>query len=285
MSKDMFVNRNPGHRDFHGESLRSSQVNGFFVSETFCGPELQLGSHSHENAAFCVVLDGGFFELRDRKEKLYSTTDIVYRPPGQLHANRFLPVGGRFLNIEVNETTIRSLGTEARNFNAPGELCGGNFRDVVSRIRRELIQKDPLTSLAIEALGFEFLIEASRNKRHTGSMPKWIGSARDLLHERFAEALSLNEIAVAVNVHPAHLARTFRRYFGETVGEYIRRLRLEFVRTRLASTDEPISSIALDAGFYDQCHLSRSFKRHTGLTPASYRSEARKGQSATITQS
>ena len=82
---------------------------------------------------------------------------------------------------------------------------------------------------------------------------------------------ALIEIAATVDVHPAHLARTFRRFQRQTVGDYLRQLRLEFARARLSASAEPISEIALSAGFYDQCHFSRAFKRHTGMTPAEYR--------------
>ena len=56
-----------------------------------------------------------------------------------------------------------------------------------------------------------------------------------------------------------------------TLGSYVRNLRLEWVAARLLSSEEPLASLALAAGFADQSHLTRAFKRYSGLTPRAYR--------------
>jgi AraC family transcriptional regulator len=78
-------------------------------------------------------------------------------------------------------------------------------------------------------------------------------------------------LASAVGVHPVHLARSFREAHGASVGEYLRRLRVEFAQREVLRTDAPLSEIALSAGFCDQSHFGRTFKRHTGVTPAQAR--------------
>jgi AraC family transcriptional regulator len=88
----------------------------------------------------------------------------------------------------------------------------------------------------------------------------------------------LKTIADSVAVHPVHLVRTFRRFYRSTVGEYLRRLRIEFASQQLAGTDTPLADIALASGFADQCHFTRTFKRLTGLTPARYRALYRGAQ-------
>jgi AraC family transcriptional regulator len=65
--------------------------------------------------------------------------------------------------------------------------------------------------------------------------------------------------------------RAFRAFHGVPVGTYARRLRLDWVARRLAETDEPIASLAIEAGFADQPHLTRAFRAFSGLTPARYR--------------
>jgi AraC family transcriptional regulator len=50
--------------------------------------------------------------------------------------------------------------------------------------------------------------------------------------------------------------------------------RVERVKRLLATTDCSLASIALDTGFYDQAHLTRTFKRLEGVTPGTYRDEA-----------
>jgi AraC family transcriptional regulator len=81
----------------------------------------------------------------------------------------------------------------------------------------------------------------------------------------------MDEIAREVAVQPAHLARVFQRYFRVPIGAYVRRLRLEWAARQLVRSSEPLASLALAAGFADQSHFTRAFKRYSGLTPDAYR--------------
>jgi AraC family transcriptional regulator len=104
--------------------------------------------------------------------------------------------------------------------------------------------------------------------------PPWLLRARDLAHARFREPLRLAELAQEAQVHPGHLARAFRRHFRTSLGSYVRGLRLEWAAGRLLGSEESLASIALAAGFADQSHLTRAFKRFTGVTPGGYRRRA-----------
>jgi AraC family transcriptional regulator len=85
------------------------------------------------------------------------------------------------------------------------------------------------------------------------------------------EPVRLADLAREVAVHPAHLARAFRQQFGTSVGGYVRRLRLDRAAAELERSDKALAAIALAAGFADQSHFTRSFRRHTGFTPGAYR--------------
>jgi AraC family transcriptional regulator len=82
--------------------------------------------------------------------------------------------------------------------------------------------------------------------------------------------MSLGEIAGAVGVSADHLTRTFRRYHGCTIRECIRRLRVEYAWQRLASSPVSVVHLALDAGFYDQSHFTKTFRRSMGVTLAAF---------------
>lgn len=105
-----------------------------------------------------------------------------------------------------------------------------------------------------------------------GQLPPWLKQARDLLHDQFSESMSLARVAESVGVHPVYLASEFRRRFGSTVGEYVRRLRIEYACREISACSEaPLAQIALTAGFSSQSHFSKTFKRLTGMTPLEYR--------------
>lgn len=132
---------------------------------------------------------------------------------------------------------------------------------------------DSASSLIIEGLTLEIMAGAARYSAKQGEqkIPYWLKQARDLIHARFNENLTLDRIASEVGVHPVHMATVFRQKYQSTVGEYIRRLRIEYACLELAQGKTPLGTIALDAGFANQAHFSKTFKRLTGFTPASYR--------------
>jgi AraC-like DNA-binding protein len=55
------------------------------------------------------------------------------------------------------------------------------------------------------------------------------------------------------------------------MGSYVRRLRLDWAARELVRSETSLAGVALEAGFADQSHFTRFFKRHTGLTPQAYR--------------
>ena len=87
--------------------------------------------------------------------------------------------------------------------------------------------------------------------------------------------MGLMSVAAAVEVHPSHLARVFRKFYGCTLGDFLRRVRLEHAVQALSRQEKSLAEVALAAGFCDQSHLTRAFKSHLGMTPAKFRSAMR----------
>ena len=101
--------------------------------------------------------------------------------------------------------------------------------------------------------------------------PLWLESIRARIEAEFAQSWTLRDYARDAGVHPVELATRFRRHYRSSVGEYIRAHRVRCAMTALARTEAPIGEIALEAGFSDQSHLTRVFKKQTGVTPRQFR--------------
>ena len=142
---------------------------------------------------------------------------------------------------------------------------------------QEFRQADAAAPLAVEGLLLELLAALSRSRieRLPAGTAPWLDETRDRLHADLANRPSLSQLAAAVGVHPVTLARAFRRTFGCTVGEYLRRLRIERAAELLVSGTQPLAEIALGAGFADQSHFSNVFRRRLGMSPSAFRREAR----------
>jgi AraC-like DNA-binding protein len=78
-------------------------------------------------------------------------------------------------------------------------------------------------------------------------------------------------LAREVGVHPVALARAFRARFGSTPGAYLRQLRLAWSVSELTDGTRSIAEIAVEAGFADQSHFTRVFRRACGETPGAFR--------------
>ncbi|MGW4518013.1 AraC family transcriptional regulator [Streptomyces sp. NPDC004393] len=123
---------------------------------------------------------------------------------------------------------------------------------------------------------------ASRPARLSGDRRRTPGAiaaarARALLRERFAEDLSIGELAQAAGCSRYALYRCFRTAYGFAPSEYQRDLRLRHARALLAG-GTAASLAAAETGFADQAHLTRWFTRTYGITPSAYRTAAHGGQ-------
>jgi len=92
---------------------------------------------------------------------------------------------------------------------------------------------------------------------------------RDLLEEHVVPGLSLGEASRVLHFHPAYLVRSFSREFGMSPHRYLVSRRVDLAR-RLILAGEPLRSVAVASGFYDQPHLVRHFKRILGVSPGAF---------------
>jgi AraC family transcriptional regulator len=234
-----------------------------------------LPVHQHANAHFCFVVDGDYAETVGPEVYHRSTGMVVFYPPGSEHAERHLRAGTHLL-LEIEPPWLeRAVQSRMEGVTALGP-AGGLASLLARRVYEESGMRDAASALVIEGLVLEMLGLAIRAQAPTGGIsPRWLRVVRDALHAGFREPPSLVELAAQAGVHLAHLTRAFRRQFGCSVGEYARRLRVDYACRRIAETDDPLSVIAADAGFADQSHLTRLVRRHTGHTPGVLRRQGR----------
>lgn len=249
-------------------------LDDFLVTEAVFPAHERLLPHVHDRATLAVMLEGCFDVSITQRVYACEPGSAVTEPAQERHGNVFGTAGARVVVIQPDPLAVAGLGACARLFEEVryarrSPVCGH-----ARRIARELRAPDSATPLAVEGLVLEMLALASRQDRRERPLrraPPWLARARDELHARFRDPPRIRELADAAGVHPDHLARAFRLRFGVPVGSYVRRLRLDWAATRLEVAEEPIARIALEAGFADQSHFTRAFKRYTGLTPAEYR--------------
>jgi AraC family transcriptional regulator len=254
------------------EDLSQVKLASLTLTETLHEPHLTIPPHVHRTASVCLSLTGEAYEIMNGSRVLVNPGCAIIRGPEVKHANQYSALPHRGFMIELDNKWLAACSHFARVFEGHRLYAGGPVPALALRIYHESRIKDSVASVIVEGLMLELLGHASRSLIPTPlRAPRWLSQARDLLHGRFNDPPNLVEIADTVGVHPTHLARTFKKYFRSTVGEYLRDLRLEWAMKRLSESEDSIAEIATAAGFYDQSHFSNQFKQHTGFTPAEFR--------------
>jgi len=256
----------------YSTNTRNHEVGGLVLASCVYGPGLRTPRHSHENAYFGFVLDGAYTEHYRTKSLTFERLTVAFHPLDESHQTVVHNALCRLLRIEIGRRWVARAREHGLTLNKPQYFRGGLMLSIAARLYQEFNRWDEVSPLTVEGLALEMLGEFSRAKSKLESRPpRWLETIRDILHSQFSERLTLATLAQAVNVNPSYLARTFRRHHQCTIGEYVRRLRVQFACHQLTTSDLSLVEIALAAGFCAQSHFSYLFKLQTGLTPTEYR--------------
>ncbi len=255
-----------------GNRLVEYSAGPFRIDYTHYPHGLSMARHTHDAPHLSCLVGGSFAEGWGAKEFTRASGAAIFRRAGAEHSCRFDQSPVRVLRVRFAETWLARIedlsSTASRSHVAHTPMTAA----LIQRLQHELGEDRPHASLVAEALVLELLAEALRaDDVDARSAPAWLGSVREQLQDDIADQPTLANLAAGVGVHPSHLARAFRKHYGCTVGEYARRLRIEFAMRRLRHSDDALTSIAQAAGFADQAHFTRQFRRITGATPGQYR--------------
>jgi AraC family transcriptional regulator len=253
-----------------GEVVRVGRDDsGIVCQERLYGAGVRLETHAHESPFFGLALDGAFSESVGRRQFDYGPRSVVYRGAGEEHSVIVGRANVRCFVVELDAAEIEkryALTLPACLRHTDSSVMA----PLLTTAYREFRHPDCSSWLAIEGLVLQLLVTASRTAVDA-SRPRWLDRVAELLRERFRCHLTLEEIAADVGVSPARVSTLFRTVYRRSLAEEQRRLRVEFACRRLLDTGISLADIALEAGFADQPHFSRTFKAQMGMTPAQYR--------------
>jgi AraC family transcriptional regulator len=256
--------------DEDGVQVRRGWVGDFVLEDLVFPSSYWIPTFEPEEPYIVVVLTGALDKSFSRTRQELGGASVVTMPQGAGHSTQFASQETRVLLVRPQkryEIEWPELFADLRH------LKDGALTALGWRLAGELHARDAVWPVAAEGLALELVAALSRRSSSSSARrpPPWLQVATDFLHEQPLGEITIERVAEAASVHPAHLARVFREQHGMPIGAYVRRLRLDWATARLAATDAPVGAIAAEAGFADQSHFTRAFKRHTGLTPAHYR--------------
>lgn len=258
--------------EHYGKVFCKTNIPSAILSESVYQKSVVMPEHSHELAFFTLILQGNYSEHYAGKIQIYQPLTVLWRHSKLSHRDKIERGGSRFFFVEIKREYLNKLAEYER---VPEHLFerGGQLAWLAARLRSEVMSNQTCSSLVAEGITLEMLGNLARKNSATAEKqaPKWLFRVVEKLNAEFTENLSAEQLAAEAGVHPVHLASVFRRFYHETIGEYVQKLRVAHASELLLDKDVPLVEIAYSAGFSDQSHFTRTFKRLVGTTPGAFR--------------
>ena len=240
-------------------STRESISGAFRIRDVRYARGFTYTPHAHDDHQISVVLRGSIAEeTRGRVQRGFAG-DVIVKPSGTQHADEF--DDARIVCIDF-PAALPEIAVGAYAWHRYDEASSAAFR-----VARRFLGGEDVSDDITELLA---ALCERRLRDHAVAV-----RAADMLEESFAKPLRLADMAVELGFHSVYVARVFRQHWGCAPREYLQRVRVRAAAHRIASTSDPLATIACDTGFSDQAHMTRIVSRRLGLAPAALRRVAR----------
>ena len=228
-----------------GRRLRIVDAGALRPTDSFYPAGQANADHTHADTSLVFGLAGVLTQRHGAVSGDLRPGRWLVLPHGVEHSDRVGPAGCGCLFLTLRAPDALELSPPGSALGTPAFLDDARASGIGLRLQRELWLDDRFQLLALEGLALELIAEIGRI-RAPDAPPR----ARRLAR-----------------------VREFSRVFGSTIAAYARGLRVQWAAREIAGSDRPIAAIAFEAGFVDQSHLTRVFRRTFGVTPGRYRAE------------
>ncbi|GAB4084578.1 AraC family transcriptional regulator [Myceligenerans cantabricum] len=233
-------------------------------------------AHTHDTWTVLIVDHGLIGYGLDGREHAARDVGVTVLPPGVVHDGRSVSAAGfrkRVIYLEEGALDGGLVGHAVDTPLVPDERLRRRFTGLDQALTlREDVAAESLLALVTEGLA-QHLSGSPAPPLEPAAAPT-ARSARDLLDADPARPVRLAEVAGELGVTIPHLVRAFSREFGLPPHRYLVGRRLDMARRRLLA-GEPAADVATAAGFHDQAHLARHFRRLLRTTPGRYQRDGR----------
>lgn len=260
---------------------RSASIPG--LEALSCCTDFSFEAHMHSGAVLWLNRSGGErFSVRGGSEVLQPGC-LSLIEAGVVHANQPCGSGPRDLrSLYLDDSFFVDM---ARRFELPSlrtPQCTRVFADarlwgetaalhqaIMNNAEPLVVEQQALQTFARLLVHCRVLPDLAQDaKRNRPGLQRMI----DFIRERHRDKVTLEDLAGVGRCSEMHVLRQFKVGMGMTPHRYLTQVRLEQAR-RLIGAGLPLADAALQAGFADQSHLTRNFRRRYGVTPATYRKQ------------
>lgn len=237
----------------------------------FFPKETSVSHHRHTDPYISFVASGNYLEKGPRTEFLCDKNTAIIHPANDEHSNHFNR-DSKVLSLFFGNTWLDKQGDFPNDFKSC-TFKSAKMKILFDKISEEMKTNDPFGCMIMEGLALEVFGEILRHisGKNVSSGEEIAQKAMEYLHDNIEGTVYLRDLSDALNVQKIYIARSFKKATGFSIGEYMRKIKVQKACELLQHTSLPICEIALDAGFCDQSHLNNVFKREIRTTPLVYR--------------
>jgi AraC family transcriptional regulator len=217
--------------------------------------------HTDPFSRISYLVRGAFTEDARSGTAMMAPGEVLLKSSAAAHENQFGPHGAVLVALEfLDDDPIADHDAD---------LCRKRADARAMRLAIAFVEAGTAgDGAAAEVAGADLV--AANDQSTERNAPGWLRQLSGDLADCGMAGINVAERARQAGVHPAHASRLFRRCYGASITEYAQAHSVRRAVAHLVG-EAPLSKIALDAGFYDQAHMNRVFRRVLGRTPAAQR--------------
>jgi AraC family transcriptional regulator len=258
-----------GREKYLGNTKNSFNTNqGISVIETEHKNKVYEGWHSHNNAHITLFLKGGTTEKRKHFSENVGSGSLLFYHSDELHLNQNTLLPSRNINVEIEGTIFKEFDINESDIEKSIQNSTLS-KFLILKIFRETQTPDQFSSDTVKML-FSQLLNANGHFERFEKSPFWVKSLNELLNDCWNENPNLQDLSQVLQLNPITISKHFPKYFGCTLGEYMRRIKINRSLSLIQSYDNNLTEIAMKCGFADQSHFIRTFKTQTGFLPKQF---------------
>lgn len=250
---------------------RSRQLNEMSLLLSFGGARVRrvldpsravVAEHAHDWPLISLYVMGGYRNVTECGEREIAGPSMIFYRPGTAHRNVVGEMGFEQIEIEFDAKWLGPSVLPLHQILARvGGSCGPLARSLAVKCNRELTETGLRTWLR------RLLVIARREPARP--VHPWMGAVTSRL--RADPALRIAALARDVGRSAAWIGPAYRRSTGEGLKEAAARFRVECAARLLRESEESLCAVAAEAGFCDQSHMNRTFRRILGRSPTAVR--------------
>lgn len=230
----------------------------FINRQNYVKRQSDMEIHGHDYLTVSFILAGSLIEHTSDSTKIVKAGSVLIKPPALKHSNIFTE------NCAILSCKIYDFKYYNLNWKTWTVLPKSGLLKQFLQVIKHTNKKKSLTNLK------EALLFTVHKENPTIKVPEKIMHIKNLIDIHFSETLKIADLAREVNLNSMYVGQAFKQYYKTDIKSYQQELRMHFTVSNMFIQTENLTQIGYKAGYADQSHFSRAFKKSTDVSPKNF---------------